>query len=152
MVINKKLNNMETKNYKCTLHNVSDEDIERVIKHLVECKCIRICQISLKHSYFRISEKKDETFSHRECYRNSPNKEVPLLDLLTLIKKDEPKHEFKPFDRVIVRQNDTNMWWCGTFSHIDDNKKYCSIGGTAYNQCLPYDEYKHLAGTCNNPQ
>ena len=65
-------------------------------------------------------------------------------------KKDkfDPK-TLKPFDRVIVRNNN-GEWKCAIFSHIkdyDSDYRYdcCYM---IYRYCIPYnDETKHLVGT-----
>lgn len=59
------------------------------------------------------------------------------------------KEEFKPFDRVLVKDNN-ERWICSIFSHkISTNTylRYVTISGR-YNQCIPYNkETKHLLGT-----
>lgn len=59
------------------------------------------------------------------------------------------KEEFKPFDRVLVKDNN-ERWICSIFSHkISTNTylRYVTISGR-YNQCIPYnEETKHLLGT-----
>ena len=59
------------------------------------------------------------------------------------------KHQFKPFDQVLVRDFDTQQWRCGIFSHHCENGefKYACVGHM-YAQCIPYnEETKHLVGT-----
>ena len=62
------------------------------------------------------------------------------------------KEEFKPFDRVLVKDNN-ERWICSIFSHkISTNTylRYVTISGR-YNQCIPYnEETKHLLGTDKN--
>lgn len=55
----------------------------------------------------------------------------------------------KPFDRVLVRDNCTEMWRCNFFSHISELAcyQYVTIDGS-YRCCIPYnDDTKHLVGT-----
>ena len=63
--------------------------------------------------------------------------------------KFDPK-TLKPFDRVLVRDNnDTENWSCDFFSYIGESDvyKYISIK-SGFKQCIPYnDETKHLVGT-----
>ena len=64
----------------------------------------------------------------------------------------ERKHEFKPFDKVLVKDND-NKWCVDFFSHFDSEEKYkpfnC-VGGMA-GECIPYNEQtKHLLGTTDD--
>ena len=55
----------------------------------------------------------------------------------------------KPFDKVLVRDANTDIWHCEMFSHIrscDAYPYFCS--GNPYRYCIPFnDETKHLAGT-----
>ena len=56
------------------------------------------------------------------------------------------KHQFKPFDMVLVRNANHNHWRCAMFSHIQ-NDTFVTTGMT-YHQCLPYnEETAHLLGT-----
>lgn len=63
--------------------------------------------------------------------------------------KFDPK-TLKPFDKVLVRDNQSIEWRCGIFSHIDDNAKYYPYftSSSDYKFCIPYNEdTKHLVGT-----
>lgn len=61
----------------------------------------------------------------------------------------DPK-TLKPFDKVLVRDKNSDNWCCGYFSHINvsfDVYRYVT-GGTHYKMCIPYnDDTKHLIGT-----
>ena len=60
---------------------------------------------------------------------------------------------FKPFDRVLARDNYRDCWFCKLFSHIITVNKEPNIyryGTTSYSfkYCIPYnDDTKHLIGT-----
>ena len=62
--------------------------------------------------------------------------------------KFNPK-TLKPFDKVVV-SNEDSKWKCRLFFHIIDSEskyKYSCIG-SAYKYCIPYnDDTKHLVGT-----
>ena len=59
----------------------------------------------------------------------------------------DPK-TLKPFDKVLVRECDGDIWRCSIFSHMwKDNLPYV-CNGICYKCCIPYnDETKHLVGT-----
>lgn len=61
--------------------------------------------------------------------------------------------KFKPFDKVLVRAENTNKWYIDLFSHIDNSveefKYKCMV--SSWNQCIPYEGNEHLLGTSNNP-
>ena len=62
----------------------------------------------------------------------------------------ESKHQFKPFDKVLVRDIDEQEWECSLFSHIDEEDYYVCVGSW-WLQCIPYEENEHLLGTKNKP-
>ena len=57
-----------------------------------------------------------------------------------------------PFERVLVRDTDTDEWVISFFSHCDDFKiyTYICINGNGYAQCIPYKHNEHLRGTTNS--
>ena len=60
----------------------------------------------------------------------------------------DPK-TLKAFDRVLVKDEYSEIWSCDLFSHIDNDEsyKYFTIS-TCWNYCIPYnDDTKHLVGT-----
>lgn len=63
------------------------------------------------------------------------------------------KYEFKPFDKVLVRDYIGTYWVANIFSNqyeIEGKVRY-SCCGNAYNFCIPYnDQTKHLLGTTDN--
>ena len=66
-------------------------------------------------------------------------------------KKDKfDPNTLKPFDKVLVRDKNSDIWFCGYFSHINTSfgvYRY-AVGGSHYKMCIPYnDETKHLAST-----
>lgn len=63
----------------------------------------------------------------------------------------ESKHQFKPFDKVLVRDGDDNEWVCDFFSHIDERDLYYCIGSW-WVQCIPYEGNEYLLGTTNKPE
>lgn len=63
--------------------------------------------------------------------------------------KFDPK-TLKAFDKVLVRHEKSDKWFCGFFSHIDESYevyKYATEKNH-YEKCIPYnDDTKHLVGT-----
>ena len=67
--------------------------------------------------------------------------------------KFKPKqHKFdpntlKPFDKVLVKYNDTGRWKCAFYSYGSIIYKY-TTANSGYMYCIPYnEETKHLLGT-----
>lgn len=54
----------------------------------------------------------------------------------------------KPFDKVLVRDSDKDMWCASIFSHTWKDKYFCV--GAWHNQCIPYEENKELLGTTDD--
>lgn len=64
--------------------------------------------------------------------------------------EDLPKKcEFKPFDKVLVRDSNDHEWKAGIFSHYGEGLNYPFICvGCGYGYCIPYnEETAHLLGT-----
>lgn len=63
----------------------------------------------------------------------------------------KPKVEFKPFDKVVVRDKENLVWFADLFSHIDKENNRFACVGNFWNVCLPYnEETAKLIGTTNN--
>lgn len=60
----------------------------------------------------------------------------------------KPKCPFKPFGKVLVRDNDEGEWYANYFSHYKENNDcpYVCIDNS-YIYCIPYEGNEHLLGT-----
>lgn len=59
----------------------------------------------------------------------------------------------KPFDKVLVRDEDGQKWMCDIFSYYDDkNPKYpfWGVGRSNSKQCIPYEGNEYLVGKTND--
>ena len=58
----------------------------------------------------------------------------------------------KPFDKVLVRDNDIKEWCISFFSHCNglETYKYSCINSYGYARCIPYEGNEHLLGTTND--
>ena len=63
----------------------------------------------------------------------------------------ETKHQFKPFDKVLVRINDKCDWVCNIFSHMDSDNEYVCLY-MRWPLCIPYEGNENLLGTNNKPE
>lgn len=59
------------------------------------------------------------------------------------------KVELKPFDKVLVRDNEDDIWEISLFGYKDELYYRCD-NGIPWIQCIPYDGNEHLLGTTNN--
>lgn len=65
--------------------------------------------------------------------------------------EEKKEYEFKPFDKVLVRDGNDGCWHADIFSHKnkDRGRYYCT--GYEWRQCIPYnDQTAHLLGTTDN--
>lgn len=81
-----------------------------------------------------------------------------ILEIEEEIKEErqKSKHQFKPFDKVLVRHDKEDKWEAAYFSHIELNihvSKRCYIANNmCWEQCIPYEGNEHLLGTNNKPK
>lgn len=61
-------------------------------------------------------------------------------------------HQLKPFEKVLVRDEEDDEWVCDIFSHIDELHELYYCVGTIWKQCIPYEENEHLLGTIEHPE
>ena len=59
----------------------------------------------------------------------------------------KPKVEFKPFDKVLVRNYDCNAWQISLFGYKNSLNCYYCCNGSNWIQCIPYKGNEHLLGT-----
>ena len=93
------------------------------------------------HEFYVVTEENNYTyhipFKNEEFYELIPNK----FDISTL----------KPFDKVLVRDNNEQKWTVDMFSFYDKTLIYpFNCIGHCVNQCIPYKGNEHLLGTTND--
>lgn len=66
--------------------------------------------------------------------------------------KKKQKSQFKPFEKVLVRDSESEKWECTFYSHFDFKGRYNhnTISGM-YAMCIPFEGNEHLVGTTKNP-
>lgn len=70
------------------------------------------------------------------------------------VKVVEPKCPFKPFDKVLVRDNEDDVWKAGYFSNYDEDNvslPYICVG-SLYKLCIPYEGNEYLLSTNKSPK
>ena len=63
------------------------------------------------------------------------------------IKKE---HQFKPFEKVLVRDSYDDVWRASFFSHIKENDGRYVTTCLVWKFCIPYEGNEHLLGTTDN--
>ena len=63
----------------------------------------------------------------------------------------KPKWEFKPFDKVLGRNEKDDVWEADIFSHYREESQYpFRCIGFSRKYCIPYEGNEHLLGTTDN--
>ena len=67
-----------------------------------------------------------------------------------ILKKKEP--QFKPFEKVLVRDSELEEWRCTFYSHFNSKGIYhhYTVSGV-YAVCIPFEGNEHLVGTTKYP-
>ena len=58
----------------------------------------------------------------------------------------KPNIELKPFDKVLIRDFESQAWQVSFFGYKDRDSCYC-CNGCSWRQCIPYEGNEHLLGT-----
>lgn len=72
--------------------------------------------------------------------------------------EEKPKYDFKPFDKVLVRDEDDKEWNISLFAReiVDYSDglsyKYECSNGTLWNYCVPFEGNEYLLETAENPE
>lgn len=79
-------------------------------------------------------------------YNGKYNPETLQVETVKVV---EPKCSFKPFQKVLVRDEEDEDWKADYFSHYEEDDKiapYVCVG-SYYRFCIPYEGSEHLLGT-----
>lgn len=101
----------------------------------------KVCTVKLYAKANEILKAKLITFIERH-YNGKYNPDTLQVEPV------KPECPFKPFEKVLVRDNNEQEWKINFFSHYNKDvcyKYYCLK--SCYNQCLPYEGNEHLLGT-----
>lgn len=92
----------------------------------------------IKDTHYILDDESALPFIFQDQYELVPNK----FDITTL----------KPFDKVLVRDNNTLKWSNSFYSNYDikDNYPFHCIYFGRFKQCIPYEGNEHLLGTAND--
>ena len=117
-------------------HKASSEDAEKYIEYIYT---------NLKKVNRRLNLETLEV----ESIESIPKRQKP-----TYKKESDPKeHKFEPFEKVLVRDGETDKWNVGLYGFKDEEEyySYYCVGG-CYMYCIPYKGNENLLGTKNYPE
>jgi len=69
------------------------------------------------------------------------------------LRKIKPHYDiknFKPFDKVLVRESNEKKWFVDFYGFVDEGIFICT-GCCYYSQCIPFEGNEHLLGTTDMP-
>lgn len=66
-----------------------------------------------------------------------------------IVEDIKKEHQFKPFEKVLVRDNRSEAWRAAFFSYINEYKRYVTTS-MAWKYCVPYEGNESLLGTTND--
>lgn len=115
-------------------YNVENNNVDfNVLDTMIRNRNIRLAIDVEKETLF-------EALARKGKYWNAEKKVVED------IKKE---HQFKPFEKVLVRDNRNEAWRAAFFSYINEYKRYVTTS-MAWKYCIPYKGNESLLGTTKN--
>lgn len=134
-ILNGDLNTNENSANSYVFYNINNNRISfDVLVTTIRCSNIRLATEEEKKQLFSALKKKGKVWD---------SEHKMIVDL-------PKKCEFKPFDKVVVRDTEYSTWCADLFSHIDEDYRYACVGAT-WSFCIPYnEETAKLIGTTNN--
>ena len=84
---------------------------------------------------------------HEELREATEGEAITFHEAYTIWEKSKKQSAFKPFDKVLVRDSESDKWRANLFGYIDNGEYYhCVFANWVY--CIPYnEETAHLLGT-----
>lgn len=58
----------------------------------------------------------------------------------------------KPFDKVLVRYDENDIWRANLYSHYDEKLQLHICNCSLWKCCIPYEGNEHLLGTTDSPK
>lgn len=132
LILKGDLNTNENSANSYVFYNINNNRISfDVLDTVIRCRNIRLATEEENKQLFSALEKKGKVWD---------SEHKMIVDL-------PKKCEFKPFDKVVVRDTEYSTWCADLFSHIDEDYRYACVGAT-WSFCIPYnEETAHLLGT-----
>lgn len=111
------------------------------VKHATEAEKMKLFDALTKHRKYWNAEKKII-----EEINQTPKR--PMYKKVS----DPPEYEFEPFEKVLVRDGETDVWVAGLYGSKRKvgRYNYVLVGGLSV-YCIPYKGNEHLLDTTNNP-
>lgn len=83
---------------------------------------------------------------HEELRKATEGEAITFQEAYAIWEKSKKQPAFKPFDKVLVRDSESDKWRANLFGYIDNGEYYhCVCANWVY--CIPYEGNEHLLGT-----
>lgn len=126
--------------------NITESIVSLVSKKLIETN-IPIDNFLLSRLYHAREDEKKELFDALAKGGKAWDAEKKIIVNL------KHKCEFKPFDKVLGRNEKDDVWEADLFSHYRKKSQYpFRCIGCSRKYCIPYEGNEHLLGIRNNPE
>lgn len=111
--------------------------------------------VNTEYPFLYVDDKMRITYSIKELYlsfNENTNSYVHTDDIINIqLKEEKPRFDpatLRPFDKVLVREDNKNKEWFARFFEYYADGAYYTTSGVSWKYCIPYnDETKHLHGT-----
>ena len=155
-VVFKEINNMEIKNNQLTIDIPEGMEIDLENSDLAK-GIVRFKQSTITYEDVEDTLKLDKNCKSIIINESNASKLVTLSRLMNIAKYYngdlKPKCEFKPFDKVLGRNEKDDVWEADLFSHYRKESQYpFRCIGCSRKYCIPYEGNEHLLGIRNNPE
>lgn len=117
-------------------YNISNNYVNfNILDTYIKDRNIRLATYSEKQQLFNTLAKKNKAW----------NTEKKVIEDI------KTEYQFKPFEKVLVRDNCNEPWRAAFFSYINEYKRYVTTS-MAWKYCVPYEGNEHLLGTTKDAE
>lgn len=113
------------------------------------CDFIQVLTYEEKYKQFYVNGIPANNCLCKECML-FPSRDQRDWNKFEVPNQSKPKPQFKPFDKVLVRDTDDKAWKCDIFSNLGDKGVFICLFAW-WRQCIPYEGNEHLLGTNKKP-
>ncbi len=117
-----------------------------------DVKEIAFFGIPLEYNIYAVINGKLHSFTKKGFERSWDERGIWCGDLVIEVPDNES--QFKPFDKVLIRDNENDFWRATFFSHYNkfyNAFPYCTVSGL-FAYCIPYEGNEYLIGTTDKPK
>lgn len=140
--------------FKRTYHNETENEVYEFYPIFMEARIQYIYEKRIRLIDIKIGKLRPATDYEKQQFFDALAKERKVWNSETKQLEDLPKeHIFKPFDRVLVRDDVDEPWRVDIFRYprdFDNINQYQCITGN-YKYCIFYKGNEHLCDTSNSP-